>query len=186
MKRLIACVSLAAAFAILTPSRAHAVPIGVFSWFSECEALVGPCFQIDNFSADELFSLPTIGLAGQSFMNVLVHIVSDPVHDPFTIGTIPSESDGVIPPGLSAQTTADLTGIVTTLASLTLDFALPGLIALIDGETGAVLEGLTSPDTSATIEFTPAAQPVPEPGTLLLVASAATVLAFRRARRRAR
>jgi hypothetical protein len=79
-----------------------------------------------------------------------------------------------------------LTGIVTTLASLTLDFALPGLIALIDGETGAVLEGLTSPDTSATIEFTPAAQPVPEPGTLLLVASAATVLAFRRARRRAR
>jgi hypothetical protein len=186
MKRLIACVSLAAAFGILTPSRAHAVPIGVFSWFSECEALTGPCFQIDNFSGDELFSLPSVGLAGQSFTSVLIHPVSDPVRDPLSIGTIPGESDGVVPAGFIAQTTADLTGLAITMATLTFDFALPGILALIDGETGAVLEGLTAPETSATIDFTPSAQPVPEPGTLLLVAGGATILAFKRAHRKTR
>lgn len=170
-----------AAVGVLVPSRAHAVPIGTFSWQGDCGPFLGPCFVVENFSA-ESFALPSVGLPGQSFANVVVQLTTELGLIQLDPGPVPGEAPGVIPIGAIAQTTDDVSSFSISLAALSFDIGLQGVITLLDGETGSIISGLTAGDTTATVDFTPAA--VPEPGTLLLVSSGLGLMALRRRRRR--
>lgn len=183
-RRFVLGMTLIAALGALAPSRAEAVPIGTFSWLSDCGPDIGPCFTVENFSGDPLLSLPTLGLDGQSFTTILIQLTLTGPDDtrPLVPDTF-SDPPGTLVPGGIAQTTEDLLGLSISLATISLDLALPGVLSLVDGETGVALTGLSAPDTVGTLDFAPAPAAVPEPGTLLLLLSGGLAIAALQRRR---
>ena len=162
---------------LLISTPAHATAIGVFNWSEytqeQCDVgLCGAFFFVGNFSTDPDISL---GALGDTFLNVSVDLQTD--------GGPMSLLLGDIAPGNSSQSIDDLSGTTIATAALTLSFALPGSIQLLD-EFGNEVTELTAPG-SLLIDYAASEPPapVPEPSTLLMLIGGLSVLAHsRRAR----
>lgn len=164
MRRL-GLLGLAIVFCCCTATRATASPIGIFSWSGD--DLFGPLFTVENFPADFAASL---GSPSASFADVFVDLTfSDgTAATSLALANIIAVDDTTIDPGEIAQNFTLPLSFAIESASLRLAFPLNGSMALLDA-TGAAIDALTFPNSSATIDFTPPT-PVPEPSTFVLFA----------------
>jgi hypothetical protein len=172
MKKLCGVMLIVAAVALGSASRLEAATIGTFSWDVELCSVFDPCFTVLN-------------LADFDFLHVSVSLnATDGVHTLSPGSTVP-DPNVVVPAGESLATLDDLSGLSITLAPLSLSFAQPGSVRLLN-DTGDVVTGLTAAGTSALIDFVPDEPPssVPEPGTLMLLGTGlVAVMAKRHGRR---
>jgi hypothetical protein len=143
---------------------ARASSIGVFGYVVDSE--LGPIFSVENTSDGE-------------FSDVLVRLFDGAfdVRD-LTLGTVD--------PFSLQQTIDDLTILPTPFDHATLEFSysLPGTLT-VQELAGLSLDpgGTVGNTTSVSIDFAPAAQPVPEPATILLVAVGGALVIRARGRR---
>ena len=161
---------------LLISAPAQATPIGTFNWNEytqdECNVgLCGPFFSVENFSTDPAISL---GALGDTFSNVSIGLQTDQ-------GSI-SLLLGDIAPGNTSQSIDDLSGTAIATAALTLFFAQPGSIQLLDA-LGNQVTALTAPGSLLIDYVAPGPAPVPEPSTLLLLIGGLSVLALARGSR---
>lgn len=143
------------------PASARADIIGSFSW-DDC-GLFGPCFSVGNTS--DLSAFP------MDFTSALVTLSTDQ-------GSIPESLTALMPISIeaSAQTVGDYSALDISLVTLSLAFSQPGTISLFDATSGLLIAGLTTAGETASIDFEPSSQPVPEPSTLVLLAAGIGIL----------
>jgi PEP-CTERM motif len=162
VKRLAILLALAAC---LVPTPAWCGPmvdVGTFSW--DPDFGFGPTFTVQNLPG-----------SGGDFADVLVLLT-------LTDASIFSVDLGTVAQGESAQTSVDLSGLQIDFGNLSLTFNSPGTSNPLLGTV--TVASLLAEDAVEAIRFAPDAAPVPEPSSVLLVASgmAGWFLSRRRAR----
>lgn len=168
VRALVGCAAIALMI-LAAPSRASASPVGSFSY--DVDEFFGPVFTIENF-----FDSPG------TFTNVVVHLL-------LGANDVVDLSLGELSAGTLGQTIDDLSGISFDSASLDLTFTAAGSLQ-VNELTGLLFDfdpdlfAYTGNTATTVIDFTAEpTQSVPEPSTLLLVASGlAVTLRHRRSR----
>lgn len=157
-------------FVLGTATAASAEPIGTFGWVYDTLFDTGSAFSVTNESADP-------------FSDVFVDLYAPGAADPFQ--SISLGNSGTIDGSTAAQSLEELLFVPSLeLDRVHLRFVFDSMSLSADlfasalaGESGTLLA--TSADLFAT-ESAP--EPIPEPGTLLLLGSGISALVLRRAR----
>ena len=168
--RLTSILALTLFLGLASAGTARADIIGSFSW-DDC-GVFSPCFTVGNFSAD-VAAFPI------DFTDASVAVSTGT--DVFV------EDLGTVAPESSAQTIGDYSSLAVSLVSLSISSDTAGILTLLSfDENGNLvpIEGLTAPGESASIDFQPRPQAVPEPGTLILLAAGIGAIGLESRRRR--